>query len=576
MTYPTERSYSRRRALAAVGGAATLLAACSAAPVASAMTAAATSTTGAGPTSSGQQPAASLASPARTGSTSSSGAATNVSTAGSAAAPGAVGSPTTPLLNPGVVSWIHIGDMHITTADQQNYKDLQTIISHVNQYVKNGVNFTFFAGDNANDDTTAEYQLIKDAVAQLQFPYHFVPGDHDSKDGQALFKQYLSAQPYSSFSVGGYHFAFLDMLDANGSGGGGFGIGTTQMSWLKHDLSTAKSKNERSILFGHTYNLGSLGTSGAELQNILVPDGVIMLDAGHTHYNDVANDGHVVYATGRNTGQVTEGPVGFVIVNVDDGVVSWKFKPLGSWPFVMVTSPADKLLITDPAQAVKGTIQVRAKVWDDKGVASATMQVDNGTAVSMQRIGSTQMWQASLDTSKLTDGDHKLQVNVQGLGGNTSVDVIDAVVQNSGAFSVPQRQPGEAGNSLGVYTDKGLLGNHTAAGGGKGAPGAAPNGTAPNGQAPAAGGPGGRGPKGSGGPAGGAVPATITAVNGNTLTLQYANGTTQQVTLASGATVAKVVSGSSSDLKAGEKVTAQVTTNADGSKTVSAIEIEPS
>jgi len=67
---------------------------------------------------------------------------------------------TTTVQNPGVVSWVHIGDLHITTADQQNYKDLQTIIANTNQYLKNGVNFAVLPGDNANDDTEAEYQLI--------------------------------------------------------------------------------------------------------------------------------------------------------------------------------------------------------------------------------------------------------------------------------------------------------------------------------------------------------------------------------------------------------------------------------
>ncbi len=485
------------------------------------------------------------------------------------------------MLNPGVVSWVHVGDLHITTADQQNYQDLQTIIAHTDQYLKNGVNFAFISGDNANDDTASEYQLIKDAFAKLQAPYYFVPGDHDSKDGQALYKQYLEAKPYYSFSTGGYHSAFLDMLDAGGNGSGGFGIGSAQVDWLKQDLATAKSKDERSLLFGHTYDLSKLGSSGQEVQQLIAQDGVIMLDAGHTHYNDVANDGHTIYATGRNTGQATEGPVGFVLVNVDNGVISWKFKQLGIWTFVMITNPSDKVLIIDPSQAVKGTVDVRAKVWDDKGVASATMQVDGGTAAPMQRIGSTQMWQASADTSQLSDGDHKIKVNVQGLGGNTSVDEITFVVHKSGAYSVPQRQPGAVGNSVGTYTDKGLLGNHIAGGpGGKGAPGqsgAPGNGQQPGAAGSAPGGRGGRGPKGAGGPGGAdsAGPATVTAVNGNTLTLQLANGTTQQVTLATGATIAKVVPGNSSDLKAGEKVTVTLMANSDGSKSVSALEIEP-
>ena len=79
-----------------------------------------------------------------------------------------------------------------------------------------------------------------------------------------------------------------------------------------------------------------------------------MVDTGHTHYNEVANDGHTIYAATRSTGQVREGPVGFSIINLDNGVVSWKFKPLGSWRFVMITSPSDKLLLIDRHKSSRG------------------------------------------------------------------------------------------------------------------------------------------------------------------------------------------------------------------------------
>ncbi len=541
-----------------------------------------------GPTQGTTAPAASASPMAATaGPTAAPRAATVIPAAAGASpvaqASASTGGPTTPLLNPGVVSWVHIGDLHITTGDQQNYTDLKTIVASVNQYLKNGVNFAFISGDNANDNTEAEYQLIKDAVTPLQVPLYIVPGDHDSKAGQTLYKQYLGAKTYQSFSTGGYHFAFLNMLDANG----GFGLGDEQMAWLKQDLDAAKAKGEQSLLFGHTYDLSKLGSSGQAVQQLIAQDNVLMLDAGHTHYNDVANDGHAIYATGRNTGQVTEGPVGFVLVNVDHGVVSWKFKQLGSWPFVMITSPTEKLLIVDPSQAVQGTVNVRAKIWDDKGVASATLQVDGGTGMPMQQIGSTQMWQVNVDTGPLPGGDHKLRVNVQGAGGNTAVDEITMVVQKSGAYAVPQRQAGASGNSIGAYADRGLLGNHTAGGaggpggGGKGPKGAAPAssgtpGASSSGSAASPAGPGSGGPGGGGkGPKGPAGPATITAVNGGSLTLQFSDGSTQQVTLASNATVARIVSGSPSDLKAGEKVDVKLTTNQDGSRSIQSIEIEP-
>ncbi len=476
---------------------------------------------------------------------------------------------TTTILNPGVVSWVHFGDLHITTADQQNYKDLQTIIANTNQYLKNGVNFAVLPGDNANDDTEAEYQLIKQATDQLQVPLYAVPGDHDHKSGLANYNKYLEPTDYYSFSAGGYHFAFLDVMS---------GISADEKTWLTSDLDAAAAAGLKNVLVMHSFTVAS------QLQDLIQKDGVMLVDSGHTHYNDVANDGHTIYAAGRNTGQVTEGPVGFTMLTLDNGVVSWKFKPLGSWPFVMITSPSDKQLMINGSQVVHGTTDIRAKIWDDKGVASATYQIDGGTAAPMQQIGTTQMWSVPFDSTKVSEGDHKITVNVQGAGGNTSEDTITVTVNQSGTVQLPQRSFGPSGNDIGAYTEKGLLGNQTAGGpgGGKGAPGG-PGCTAPanpttgatattsattsaqsngalNGgttatatsqpagtQAAAtcaAGGPGGPGHG----------PATITAVTGNQVTVQYQDGTTQTVPVSSSTQIIKEVSGSVADLKVGETV----------------------
>jgi Icc protein len=438
---------------------------------------------------------------------------------------------TTTIQNPGVVSWVHIGDLHITTADQQNYQDFQTIIQNTNQYLLNGINFAVLPGDNANDGTAAEYQLIKQATDQLQAPLYDVPGDHDLKSGSlALYEQYLEPVPYQSFTADRYHFVFIDALDASPSGG--FGIGADQMAWLTNDLDTAAQQGLQSVLFMHPYP-SQLGSSAQAVQDLISKDNVLMVDTGHTHYNDVANDGHTIYAATRSTGQDTEGPVGFSITNLDNGVVSWKFKPLGSWPFVMITSPADKQLITDPSQSnqvVQGTVDLRAKIWDDKGVASATYQIDGGAPQPLTQIGTTQMWSAPWDSTQVSDGDHQITVNVQGAGGNTTEDTITAVVSQSGSYQPPQRSPGAVNNSIGAYAEKGLLGNHTPGAGG-----------------PPPGGPGG----GPGGPKG---PATVVSVDGNVLTLKYGDGTTAQVQVDSSTQITKEVAGALSDLQPGETV----------------------
>ena len=101
---------------------------------------------GSGSSASRSSPSGTAAPPTTSNSTSSSSAA-----AGSAASAAGTN---------GVVSWVHIGDLHIQTADMQNYKDLQTILGEVNQDFVPGVSFAVLPGDNANEGSDAEYQLI--------------------------------------------------------------------------------------------------------------------------------------------------------------------------------------------------------------------------------------------------------------------------------------------------------------------------------------------------------------------------------------------------------------------------------
>jgi Icc protein len=353
---------------------------------------------------------------------------------------------TSSILNPGVVSWVHFGDLNITTADQQNYADFMTIIRSINTYLKNGVNFAFLPGDNVEVNTELAYQLIKKATDDLRVPLYAIPGERDHKKGTALYNKYLEPVNYQSFTADMYHFVFLDVMS---------GISDAQNSWLTNDLDNAARDGLLSIIFMHSY------TQVSELQEVIQRDNVIMVDAGHTQYNDIANDGHTIYSATRSMSKLSEGPAGFSIINIDSGAISWKFKQIGNWPFVMITSPVDKVLMINRSQVLKGIVEVRAKVWDDFGIASATMQIDGGVTVSMDQIGDTQMWSAQIDTKKLADGDHKIKVKVTGAKGHTDSDVITVVVNQSGMFTPMNRPFGPQGNSVGSYTEKGLLGTHT-------------------------------------------------------------------------------------------------------------------
>jgi len=94
----------------------------------------------------------------------------------SASRGGSVAGPASSAPIDGIVSWVHIGDLHIQTADMQNYKDLQTILGEINQDFAGGVNFAMLPGDNANEGSDAEYQLIGQAIkaAALKIPFYAV------------------------------------------------------------------------------------------------------------------------------------------------------------------------------------------------------------------------------------------------------------------------------------------------------------------------------------------------------------------------------------------------------------------
>lgn len=362
--------------------------------------------------------------------------------------------------SPGVVSWAHIGDLHITTASEPGYGNFQTLVKQANEYLAGSVNFVFLPGDNANEGAEEEYQLIKRVTDQLHIPLFAVPGDHDVEGGSLdLFNKYMSPASYQSFVIDQYRMIFLDALDSAGQEKPEFGFGEKQTAWLKDELKAAQANGQTPVLFEHCFPDG-VGSSRDVLLNLIKDNHVLMVEVGHTHYNAVSNDGHTIYAATRSTSQVSEGPVGFSITNLDNKVVSWKFKPIGDWPFVMITSPADKRFVTNPSdtnQVVRGTIEIRAKVWGAKEV-SATYRIDDSSPKDLAHTGDTSLWSAKWDSTSIGAGDHKLTVTVQTKDGKTAEDQAIITIDPKAAFVPASRTTGAEGNSIGIDQARGLLG----------------------------------------------------------------------------------------------------------------------
>jgi hypothetical protein len=370
---------------------------------------------------------------------------------------------------PGVVSWVHIGDLHITTETEQNYSDFQTLVQQANQFLKDSGDFAYLPGDNANEGSEPEYQLIKKVTDQLQIPLLVVPGDHDVHSGSVdLFLKYLSPLPYQSFTLDQYHMIFLNALDATGPDGKpGFGFGQKQMDWLRGELKETVAKKQQPILFLHSFP-EALGPSKQDLIDLIKENKVLLVEVGHTHFNALSSDGQTLYAATRSTGQVKEGPVGFSITNLDNGVVSWKFKPIGDWPFVMITSPSDKRFVTNPGdhnQIIRGIIGIHTKVFGGQAIESAMYSIDDGESKPLSRSGDSPLWTAKWDSTKVDCGDHMLKVTVKAKDGKVAEDQAIITVNQKAAYIPAPRLTGADNNSIGVDPERGLLGTTQGPGG---------------------------------------------------------------------------------------------------------------
>src|ERR1700760_1924672 len=98
-----------------------------------------------------------------------------------------------PLNASGTVSWIHIGDTHLTRSGEQNEVDLGRIVDEINAvYAKGGIDFVFVPGDIADDGSAKAYELFRKHLNRLGLPWFGIVGDHDVHQNSFVnFQKYI-------------------------------------------------------------------------------------------------------------------------------------------------------------------------------------------------------------------------------------------------------------------------------------------------------------------------------------------------------------------------------------------------
>jgi len=275
--------------------------------------------------------------------------------------------------------FLQIGDLHITDAGLQNHVDLRRIVDEVNGNTGGRIDFVYLPGDNADDGAPEQFRIVHDELSRLIAPWHGIPGDHDFKP-KSLDNFYGGLHVrklHYVIEISGCRCIFLDVVSC-GTGGPDFRLGAAGLIWLRGQLAAARRDGKTAAVFMHAYP-ADLGEEAAEIAVMLDESPAALVSMGHTHYNEISNDGRTIYTATRSTGQIEEGDVGFTFAAIDRGAVSWRFKPLDSpWPFVMITSPADRrLAITTQLGEANARREVRASAWGAVPIAQAEFRIDD-------------------------------------------------------------------------------------------------------------------------------------------------------------------------------------------------------
>ena len=356
----------------------------------------------------------------------------------------------------GVLSWVHIGDLHMRGAGQQNDLDLQSIVEEVNAVFADSISFVYLPGDNADHGDLEGYTVVRQSLDRLRVPWCAIVGDHDVEQKSFdNFRTFLAEQPHYGFTVGPARFLALNAFDVPEPPS--FAVLPEQLQWVEDELLAATDKGQVKILLLHCYP-SDLKRGSADLSRLISTYRVKLIDMGHTHYNEISHDGQTIYTATRSTGQIEEGPVGFSVTNLDNGVVSWRFLELGELPAVIITTPADERLVADDAAAdgsATDSLRVRAKVWATDEVQTVEASLGEST-IRMQQVPGSNVWEATISCGEISSGVHPLRVTVVDAQGNMGSDEIRALI--GADRPARQRAARDQDNALEAWPEHGLLG----------------------------------------------------------------------------------------------------------------------
>ena len=353
--------------------------------------------------------------------------------------------------------YAHIGDLHLTSEDEQNYRDLAAIVDELSGPLKDAFDFVYLPGDNADNGLPAQYELVRRQLDRLPMPVHVITGDHDMEPG-GLDNFYAAghARLPMAVGVGALRCLFLDICGP-GRGGPDFRLGAAQSDWLRSQLESASACRQDCAVFMHSYPQDLKGDGETDaINNVLAAREVLLVDMGHTHYNEIANDGRTIFTATRSTGQIEEGPVGYSIVTIDRRTISWRFRRLGdSLPIVLITTPTDRRLATDSEDKSHwphGECEVRVRVLGAEPTSGCRCGFEGHAMRPMRETGGGRY----SVTLPIPDDTRKLVVEAEDSTGAIGREWIELATQED--LATHRHADGSDADAIEAWEERGIFG----------------------------------------------------------------------------------------------------------------------
>jgi hypothetical protein len=243
-------------------------------------------------------------------------------------------------------------------------------------------------------------------------PFHALVGDHDAHHdpGCYAYQSHVGAT-YHAFTVGGYRFICLNTNQYKP-----LGMSDEQVIWFRYEVDAALARNERVVVFQHNYPFqvweDFAGPGMEAWREVMQTRPIAALFSGHTHYDQVANDGRNVYVATRSIGDPEGGAAGYAIMLLDGDDLAMTYRTTeDKGPVVLITHPRRVILATKAAHIVTGPTECRVRGWSAAPIIAARARIDEGAWSEMRKAGEM-TWSFAIPGDRLTKGEHTLEVRL--------------------------------------------------------------------------------------------------------------------------------------------------------------------